>query len=80
MVPVAEARAAMGPGQVLLGNLDPVACVRNGTPESIRAALEQCHAEAGEKYIVGAGCEIVRDTPLENVRALTTFARQGGSR
>ena len=30
--PVAEGRAAMGPGQVLLGNLDPVRVLRDGTP------------------------------------------------
>lgn len=75
MVPVSEARAAMGPDQVLLGNLDPVAVVRNGTPEAIRASLAACHREAGPRYIVGAGCEIVRDTPHENVHALREYAR-----
>src|ERR1700733_5717824 len=38
-VPMLEARARMGPAQVLAGNLDPVKVVRNGTPESITAAL-----------------------------------------
>lgn len=75
MVPLAEARAAMGPEQVLLGNLDPVSCLRGGTPESITRAVAQCHAEAGPKYIVGAGCEVVRDTPDENLRALCDYAR-----
>ena len=68
--PVAEARAAMGPGQVLLGNVDPVRVVRNGTPETIRAALGACRDAAGGRYIVGAGCEIPRDTPHANVRAM----------
>jgi len=76
MAPLHEARAAMGPAQVLLGNIDPVSVLRNGTPDSIRAALAQCLEEAGPRYIVGAGCEVVRDTPLENVRALTDFARE----
>ncbi|MCR4414708.1 MAG: uroporphyrinogen decarboxylase family protein [Thermoguttaceae bacterium] len=75
MVPVAKARQAMGPDQVLLGNLDPVKVVRHGTPESVTAALAQCHREAGPHYIVGAGCEIPRDTPAENVRALGAYAR-----
>jgi MtaA/CmuA family methyltransferase len=74
--PVAEGRAAMGPEQVLLGNLHPVQVVRDGTPESIRAALAQCHREAGPHFIVGAGCEIPRGTPDANVRALTDYARQ----
>ena len=75
MVPLAEARTAMGPEQVLLGNLDPVSCLRAGTPESITRAVARCHAEAGARYIVGAGCEVVRDTPDANLRALCDYAR-----
>jgi MtaA/CmuA family methyltransferase len=74
--PVGEARQAMGPDQILLGNLDPVRTLRYGTPASVTAALAACHRQAGERYIVGAGCEVPRDTPLENVRALTEYARQ----
>ena len=70
-----EARARMGPEQLLAGNLDPVNTVRNGTPESISAALNECWQAAGQRYIVGAGCEIVRDTPDENLRAMGRFAR-----
>jgi len=76
MVPVDEARAQMGPDQVLLGNLDPVHAVREGTPESIREGLAACHAAAGEAYIVGAGCEIVRDTPPDNFLAMRDYAHE----
>lgn len=69
------ARASMGPGQALLGNIDPVAVLRAGTPESVTAAIKQCHNEAGGRYIVGAGCEVPRDTPEENVRALVAYAQ-----
>ena len=65
----------MGPNQVLLGNLDPVRAVRNGAPESIAAAISECHRQTGPRYIVGAGCEIPRDTPHENVRAFAAYAR-----
>jgi MtaA/CmuA family methyltransferase len=71
---IAEARASMGPSQILLGNLNPVADVRNSTPERVAAAIAECHRQAGPRYIVGAGCEIPRDTPLENVRALVGYA------
>ena len=74
MVPVADARRAMGPQQVLLGNVDPVRCLRDGTPDSIRAALAACHGAAGERYIIGAGCELPRSTVRENVRAMTQYA------
>lgn len=75
MVPIREARAIAGPGLVLLGNIDPVEVVRNGTPEQVEQRLAICHEEAGPSYIVGAGCEIVRDTPPENVRSMVRYAR-----
>lgn len=75
LVPVAKARQEMGENQVLLGNLNPVALVRNGTPAAITAALAQCHQEAGSRYIVGLGCEVPRDTPSENLLALRDYAR-----
>jgi MtaA/CmuA family methyltransferase len=74
--PLREARAVMGPRQTLLGNLDPVRVLRDGSPASITAALEQCWAEAQPCYIVGAGCEVPRGTPLDNLLALTRFARE----
>jgi MtaA/CmuA family methyltransferase len=75
MVPMDKARQAMGPAQVLLGNLDPVRVVRGGTPELIQAAVAQCHQQTKPRYIVGAGCEIPRATPAANLRALTQYAR-----
>ena len=75
MVPMARAREEMGANQVLAGNIDPVATLRNGTPELIEAAIAQCHQESGPKYIVGAGCEVPRDTAPENLRAMGEYAR-----
>ena len=73
-VPVSQGREKMGPGQILLGNLDPVSVVRDSTPEQIYKAIEKCHSEAGGNFIVGAGCEITRDTAAENLRVLTNYA------
>ncbi len=73
--PLAEAREQMGPGQTLLGNINPVTVLRNGTVEAVTQALAECHRQAGARYIVGAGCEVPRDTPPENVRALAEYAR-----
>jgi MtaA/CmuA family methyltransferase len=75
LVPLEEARRMTGPLQTLTGNLDPVRDVRDGSPESITKALEALREKAGARWIVSAGCEIVRDTRHENVRALTEFAR-----
>lgn len=73
--PMAEGRAAMGPDQTLLGNLDPVRLLRDGTPEQINRALEACFQAAGPRYIVGAGCEVPRGTPHQNLGVLGDFAR-----
>jgi MtaA/CmuA family methyltransferase len=75
LTPLAEGRAAMGGRQVLLGNIDPVRVLRDGTPESVAAAIAACHAQAGVHYIVGPGCEVPRGTPHENVLAMTRYAR-----
>jgi len=76
--PIHEGRAAMGERQMLLGNIDPVRVLRDGTPESIAAALAECHRQAGPRYIVGAGCEAPRGTPPENLMAMTSYAREHG--
>jgi len=76
MAPLAEARGKMGPEEVLLGNLDPVRDLRNGTPESVYAATAKCHQEAGPRFIAGAGCEVPRDTPPANIRAMVRYARE----
>jgi MtaA/CmuA family methyltransferase len=75
MVPLDQARREMGSATVLAGNLDPVKTLRNGTPEGITAALAECRRQAGPRYIVAAGCEVPRDTPEANVRALAAYAR-----
>lgn len=75
LVSCKEARREMGDQQVLLGNINPVAVARNGTPETVAKELARCHSECGAGYIVGAGCEIPRDTPRENLRAFNEFAR-----
>jgi MtaA/CmuA family methyltransferase len=74
--PLDEACAAMGPAQVLLGNIDPVRTLRDGTPESVEQALAECHAQCGPHYIAGAGCEVARGTPHENMLAMARFACQ----
>lgn len=70
-----DARRQMGADQILLGNLNPVAALRDSTPSAISAALAECYRQAGNRFVVGAGCEVVRDTPLENVRAMVDFAQ-----
>jgi len=74
-VSMVQARSKMGPQQTLAGNLDPVRDVRNGSPATIAQALGILRQQAGARWIVAAGCEIVRDTPHENLRAMAEFSQ-----
>jgi MtaA/CmuA family methyltransferase len=74
LAPLAPARAAAGPDQVLLGNLNPVTELMSSSPAAITAMVAGCHRDAGSRFIVGAGCEIPAATPHENVDALAAYA------
>lgn len=73
--PVHEGRAKMGPDQVLLGNLNPVTILMDGTVQDVLDKVAQCHNEAGPRFIVGAGCEVPRGTPPENLKAMLEYAK-----
>ncbi len=70
MVSLGKVREALGPRVAIGGNLDPVADILRGHPDSIRAKLERCYQEVGNPFIVNAGCEIPSGTPTENLKAL----------
>lgn len=74
LVTLSQCREAMGRNQVLLGNINPVTVMRDGTAEEVTRVVEECHRQAGARFIVGAGCEIPRDTPPANLRALMEYA------
>jgi MtaA/CmuA family methyltransferase len=74
LAPLEEGREEMGAGQVILGNIDPVRVMRDGDADLVSSTVAECHRRAGERYIVGAGCEIPRDAPEENIRALHDYA------
>jgi len=72
---VAEVREGTGPTQCLSGNIDPVRGIMDSTPSQIHDDFAKAHEEAGENFILAAGCEIPPDTPEENVVAMFDYAR-----
>jgi uroporphyrinogen decarboxylase len=62
------------PGQVLCGNADPVSVIANSSPENIKEIVRSIHEQTGGHTIVSAGCEIVPDTPMANLRAFREAA------
>ncbi len=79
MNPLPEAREILGERPVICANLDPVAGVKNGTPESIASRLAETVEEVRLKFAVGAGCEIPRGTPEGNLHAMREFAEKRGA-
>jgi MtaA/CmuA family methyltransferase len=56
---------------ILCGNLDPVSCIKEKSPDEIsECAKKLIDDQKGSRYILSAGCEIPRDTPLENIIAM----------
>lgn len=78
-VDLAQAKEDLG-GVTLLGNLHPTDVVWKGTPELIMEESRKCIDAAGEggKFILGCGCDAPRDTPLENIAAMTKAAEKYG--
>lgn len=74
LVPIDEARSAFGRETLLLGGLDPVRVLQNGSPLDVARAAEACCRLAGPRYILGAGCEVPPHTPPENLHALAAVA------
>lgn len=75
-VDLARAREIVGDRASLIGNVDPVTVLLQGTPERVRTVADACLATcAGGGYVLGSGCVVPRITPLENVRAMVEAAR-----
>lgn len=72
---LAASRAALGPGPLLFGNLDPVGVLAEGGAAAVEAAA-QAAIQAGADAL-WPGCDLWPGTPLENLRAL---ARAGVTR
>ena len=72
MVPLDQARAAVGDQVTLCGNFDPVAALKDSTPAAIAAAAQRCIDAAGgprSRFILQPGCEVPPGTPAEHLHA-----------
>jgi MtaA/CmuA family methyltransferase len=74
MVPISAAREKMGVEQILLGGIDPVRVMQDGTSLQVAEAIAECHRQAGPRFILGAGCEVPPATPAENLLELSRYA------
>jgi MtaA/CmuA family methyltransferase len=75
-----RAKATVGKGHVLLGNVDPSGILARGSPDMVRDAtrkLIECWKPGG-RFILNAGCAIPSTTPSENLHAFIRAAREYG--
>jgi uroporphyrinogen decarboxylase len=80
-IDLAEARAAVGDRVALVGNIRPTSTMALGTPEDVRKNVIECLIKGGgnpKGYILGLGCALPINTPLENIHALVSAAREYG--
>lgn len=68
------ARQKMGPETIILGNVPTVAVMEKGTPDDVRQSAAACHRALGQRFILSAGCEVPRSTPIANMDALCEYA------
>lgn len=68
------ARQKMGPEAIILGNVPTVGVMEKGTPDDVRESAAACRAALGHRFILSAGCEVPRSTPIANMDALCGYA------
>jgi uroporphyrinogen decarboxylase len=63
-------------GALVMGNVDPVSVLAQGSPESVRAAVasleERCGMHPG--FVLSSGCDMPATTPWENIEAFFAAA------
>ena len=61
-----------GRDTVVIGNIDPVGVMMEGDPQSVRLAAETLMDRFGAlpNFVLGTGCDLPGETPLENIDAL----------
>lgn len=57
--------------RIVMGNVDPASCFRNGTPEKVREATLDCMEKCCSRpnFVISSGCDIPPLTPWENINA-----------
>jgi MtaA/CmuA family methyltransferase len=76
-VDLGAALAAAPDDMVIIGNVDPVGTMLEGDPAAVtEAALALLGKFGGNRnYVLGTGCDLPIETPLENIDALMDAAR-----
>jgi uroporphyrinogen decarboxylase len=72
---MAAARSEAGADKVLMGSI-PTTLVLEGPADKVAAAARENLEAGGPNIILSTGCDVPRDAPPENVRAIVEVARE----
>ncbi|TWU39225.1 uroporphyrinogen decarboxylase family protein [Novipirellula artificiosorum] len=78
VVDLSVAKQRIGDRVTIQGNVHTVNDLLQGNPESMRAACQKCikAAAGGGGFILGSGCIVPRNSPLENLKMMVQVARE----
>lgn len=77
-----ELKNAIGDKVCLLGNIDPVSVIRNGTVKDVYNAVKlgiEKAVDSPNGYIVGSGCDIPSGAQVENIKAVIEATKKYSS-
>ncbi len=79
LVKFADARKAVPSEIVLIGNIDPVSIMAQGSEMQVRSAvrslLDDMHGDAS--FVLSTGCDLPLETPQRNIRTFMEEGRRG---
>ncbi len=76
-VDLPAAAGAISDNQFIMGNLDPVGVLKDGSPDSIPSMTADLVSsmEGKGNFILSSGCDIPHDAPAENIQAFIEAGR-----
>lgn len=77
-VDLVKAARIAGRGVVIMGNINPTAVMKDGSPDNVRQACRQLLEQMREypNFVLSTGCDLPPGVPLENMRAFMETARE----
>jgi MtaA/CmuA family methyltransferase len=78
LVDMSNARKIVGNKLTIMGNVNPVDVIWQGSAKDVKAASKKCFDDAGRngRFIIGPGCAIPRDAPIANVKAMVEASKE----
>ena len=71
VIDLREMLAAAPKDKIVMGNIDPVGCFKDATPDEMRAAVKKLRDECGkyDNFLLSSGCDIPPNAKWENIDA-----------